>query len=76
MRRHDAPAVGEPDPGLHLTADFAGRRRAVKQGRGDGGVASIRGDDRPRQAAPQAQRRARGAEARDRIVAVEILAAA
>ena len=26
MRRDDAPALGEADPGLHLTADFAGRR--------------------------------------------------
>src|SRR5882672_8253165 len=76
MRSDDAPAFGEPHPGLHLAADFADHGGAMKQRRGDGKVAAVGGDHRLRQHARQSDRRAPRAEGFDLRVAVEIFSAA
>src|SRR3954451_21547555 len=74
MGGDDAPALRELYPGLHLPADLARHRVAIEQGGGDGGVAAIAGDHGLRGAAVEADRRAPGAKAGDRFIAVEVLA--
>ena len=74
MGRDDLPTLGTAHPGLHLPADLAGQAVAIEQGRRDRGVAAIGRDRGPRGLAHQPGRRARGAERRDLVVAVEIFA--
>lgn len=45
MRGHHAPAFGKLHPGLHLPANFARRRGAREQRRGNGDVAAIGRND-------------------------------
>src|SRR6476619_5692219 len=71
MRRDHAPAVGEFHPGLHLAADLARHGGAMKQRRGHGAVAAVGGDDRFRNRAREPDRRARGAERGDLVMAVK-----
>src|SRR2546427_10834951 len=76
MRSHHAPASREAYPGLHLAADLSGHGRAMEQRRGDGGVATVGGDDRARERAGKACGRARRTEGFDFGISKQILAAA
>src|SRR5437016_13230885 len=73
MGGDDAPALPKAHPGLHLAADRASHRRAVKLGRGHCEVAAVARDHRLRQRSGEPDRRARGAEGLDLLVAVEAL---
>src|SRR4029079_10127778 len=70
------PAVGKPDPGLHLPADLARHGWAMAQRGGHGAVPAVGGDDSSRDGAGEADRRARGAKRRDLVVAVQDFGAA
>src|ERR1700688_5292 len=62
MGVNDSPALGEPHPRLHLASDLAGRGVAIKQCRGDRGIAAIARDHGVGGPAHQAHRRARRAK--------------
>jgi len=69
----DLPTFGKPHPGLHLPPDPAARPCiAIKQCRGDRGVAAIGRDYGLVGRAPQTDRRARRAKHHDLIIAIEI----
>src|SRR5262245_37091396 len=71
MRGDDLPALGEAYPGLHLTADLAGRRGAMSQSRDHRKIAAKSRDDSLRESA---RPRATGASPKRRNfrVAVEV----
>src|SRR4029453_13441850 len=73
MARDHPPALGKAHPGLGLAPDLAGRTVAAEQGRGDGVIAPVGGDDRFRQGAHQAYGGARNAETLYLVIAVEVL---
>src|SRR6516165_9389410 len=70
MGGDDAPALGKANPRLHLPTDPIGHGVAIEQGGGDRRVAAVAGDDGLRGTAIQADRRARGAKAGDRVIAI------
>ena len=74
MGGNDSPALGTAYPGLHLPPHPPRRTLAIEQCGRHRGIAAEGGDDRLVGPPVQPDRRARGAERRDRIVAVEILA--
>src|ERR1700712_2935314 len=74
MGGDDPPAFGKSHPGLHLPSDPAGHAVAVKQRRCPRRIAAIGCDHGWVGGARQASRRARRAERRDCVIAVEIFA--